>query len=59
LTSKILTEFKQQIQELKLVPAGGGAFEVSLDNELIYSKLKTGKFPDEAWILDTVRQRLR
>jgi len=43
---------------LKLVPSGGGCFEISLDGDLIYSKLKTGKFPDEQWVLDAVKARL-
>jgi selenoprotein W-related protein len=55
----LLTTFKQQIHNLKLVPSGGGAFEVSVGKELIYSKLKTGKFPEEQAILDTVGARLK
>ena len=58
MTTKILTEFKQDIKELTLVPAGGGAFELSLDGDLVYSKLKVGQFPEEGWVLDTVRKRL-
>jgi selenoprotein W-related protein len=58
LTTKILTEFKQEIKDLTLVPAGGGCFELKLNGELVYSKLKTGQFPDEAWVLDTLRKRL-
>jgi selenoprotein W-related protein len=54
LTGKLLTTFKQQIHDLKLVPGGGGCFEVSLNGNLVYSKLKTGTFPDEQWVLDTV-----
>ncbi len=59
MTSKLLIEFKQQIKEFTLVPTGGGAFEISHDGELVYSKLKTGKFPEEDWVLDTVRKRFR
>jgi selenoprotein W-related protein len=59
LTGKLLGTYKQQIRELKLVPAGGGCFEVSVNGELIYSKLATGQFPDEDWVLDTVGARLR
>ena len=44
---------------LKLIPAGGGAFEVSINGDLIYSKLKTGKFPEEQAILDMVGARLK
>lgn len=54
MTSRLLTEYKQKIQELRLIPAGGGCFEVSINGDLIYSKLKTGQFPDEQKMLDTV-----
>jgi selenoprotein W-related protein len=59
LTTKLLTTYKQKIKDLKLIPTGGGAFELSLDGELIYSKLKTGEFPDEEWVLKTVGTRLK
>jgi selenoprotein W-related protein len=50
--------YKQQIQELKLVPSSGGCFELTADGELLYSKLQTGKFPDEAALVDVVGTRL-
>ena len=59
MTSKLLTTFKQEIKELKLIPAGGGVFELEVGGELIYSKKKTGTFPDEKWVLDTVGKKLR
>jgi selenoprotein W-related protein len=30
----------------KLIPSGGGAFEIRVNGELIHSKLKTGEWPD-------------
>jgi selenoprotein W-related protein len=59
LTSKLLSTYKQQIRDLKLIPSGGGCFELSADGELIYSKLQTGEFPDEAWVLDAIGTRLK
>jgi selenoprotein W-related protein len=59
LTSKLLTTYKQQIKSLSLVPSGGGRFELSLNGDLAYSKLKTGQFPDEQWVLDLVGSRLK
>lgn len=44
---------------MKLIPAGGGCFELKADGELLYSKLATGQFPDEPAILDMVGARLR
>ncbi len=58
MTSRILTEYKQQIQDFKLVPSGGGCFELSLNGKLVYSKLKTGEFPDEAEMVALVGKRL-
>jgi len=54
----MLSTFKQRIGELKLIPAGGGCFELTVNGKLVYSKLKTGKFPDEKAILDTVEPLL-
>jgi selenoprotein W-related protein len=53
-----LTEYKQQIQDFKLVPAGGGCFELSLNGKLVYSKLKTGEFPDEAEMVALVGKQM-
>ena len=59
MTSKLLTAYKQKIKQLTLIPEGGGCFELSINGDLIYSKLKTDKFPDEQWALDAVGARLR
>ena len=59
MTSKLLTTFKQHIQDLKLVPSGGGCFELTADGELIYSKLKTKEFPDEQWVIESLGTRLK
>jgi selenoprotein W-related protein len=55
----LLSRYKQQIHDLKLIPAGGGCFELSVNGELVYSKLKTGSFPDEQWVLDALGARLK
>jgi len=59
LTDKLLTSLKQKITGLRLIPAGGGCFEVSVNGELIYSKLKTREFPDEAWVVNEVSKRAK
>jgi selenoprotein W-related protein len=58
LTSKVLSAYKQQIQEVKLIPSSGGCFELAVNGDLVYSKLKTGQFPEEQWVLDTVGSHL-
>jgi selenoprotein W-related protein len=59
LASQLLTTYKQKIADLKLIPAGGGCFELSADGELLYSKLQTGQFPDEAAIVDLIGSRIK
>ena len=49
-----MSTYKQQISDLKLIPSGGGCFEITINGDLIYSKLKTGKFPEEKWALEAV-----
>ena len=57
MAEKILT-LKQRIGSLKLVPSGGGAFEISVNGQKIYSKLETGEFPDFNAILKAVKGKL-
>ena len=59
MTAKLLSQFKQQIRELTLIPSSGGCFELKANNELLYSKLETGRFPDEKALLDLVASRLK
>jgi selenoprotein W-related protein len=59
LTAKLLSEYKQQIRKLTLVPSGGGCFELKADGELLYSKLETGQFPDEQAVVEMIAARLR
>ena len=49
---------KKRIGALELIPSGGGAFEVSVDGEKIYSKLESGDFPKPDAILKAVKAKL-
>jgi selenoprotein W-related protein len=57
LTSLLLTTLKQKITDFVLIPSGGGCFELKVNGELVYSKLQTGQFPDEQWVLETIGTR--
>ena len=59
MTDKLLTGFKTKIKGFTLVPASGGCFEVMVDGDLIYSKLKTGEFPDERAVVEQIAARLK
>jgi selenoprotein W-related protein len=57
-TERIVKEFKQDIQGLTLVPSGGGKFEVTVDGDLVYSKLKEGRFPEYDEIQPHIAKRV-
>jgi selenoprotein W-related protein len=58
LAAKILSKYKQRLQGFELQPSSGGCFEVSADGQLVYSKLQTGRFPDEQEIVAAIGKRL-
>lgn len=44
--------------EIELTRSGGGAFEVSVNGEKVYSKLETGRFPSESAVLSDMEDKL-
>lgn len=59
MTAKLLDSLKQKITSYRLIPSGGGCFELTVNGELLYSKLKTGVFPDEGEMLSAVSKRMK
>ena len=54
----VLPHFKQDIDEVILVPSNKGRFEVSVNDDLLYSKLETGEFPEHKEVIRLVEQAL-
>jgi selenoprotein W-related protein len=48
--------FGKKIQDFKLVPSRGGCFELKVNGNLVYSKLKTGQFPNHEELLSEVEK---
>jgi len=46
LAEQLLVAYKQDVTAFSLVPSDRGRFELSLDGELVFSKLQEGRFPD-------------
>ena len=61
----LITRFKplvgksHPIEEIVFLPSGKGRFEVTIDDELVYSKAATGVHTTDDYILEQVRMRLR
>ena len=47
MAEQLLVTYKTDIAAFSLVPSDRGRFEVSLNGELIFSKLQEGRFPDD------------
>ena len=54
----MLQTYKTRIESLEMIPAGGGCFEVKIDDELVFSKLSQGRFPEHPEVLKEVEKRL-
>jgi len=59
LAADLLKEFEFQIDSLTLVPSDGGRFEVSINGDLIYSKLQTGRHAEPGEVLKLVGKRIK
>jgi len=51
LADALMTSLKRKLTSLELVPSDKGRFEVSIDGNLVYSKLETKEFPDDMAIV--------
>ncbi len=50
------SNFRYDIEEINLLPKGGGIFEVTVNNQLIYSKKEKGRFPENEEVPTLIRQ---
>ena len=58
MVDKLLEEFESQIEGFGLIPSSGGAFEVVVDGDLVYSKLETGEHAEYEQVAAPIRARL-
>ena len=56
---EILAEFEAQLEAVRLLPATGGVYEVTLDGRLVYSKLATGRHAEPGEVLGLLREKLQ
>ncbi|QCJ42744.1 SelT/SelW/SelH family protein [Bacillus sp. S3] len=53
----MFTHFNRTIQRVELIPSSGGAFEITVNGEKIYSKLDTGIFPDAEEMIEIIETK--
>ena len=54
LAEQVLKEYEHVIESMTLVPSDGGRFEVSVNGELVYSKLQTKRHAEVGEILNLI-----
>ncbi len=57
LTETLMYEFSWDISGIKLLPGTEGAFEISFNNKLLYSKKQTGEFPKSDEIVKLINNQ--
>lgn len=55
MAQELLTTFDGEISELTLVPASGGQFTVTANQQIVWDRKAEGRFPD----ITELKQRLR
>jgi selenoprotein W-related protein len=57
-TTDLLRELEPYVSSWELIPSDGGRFEVSVDGELVYSKLETGRHTDSDELRPLIKAKL-
>jgi selenoprotein W-related protein len=56
LMEELLKQYEHLVEEIKLIPSDDGKFEVTVNGQLIYSKLSTHRHAEPGEILGLVRK---
>ena len=59
LATELLNKFEPEIETLTLVPSDGGRFEISVNENLVYSKLQTGRHAEAGEVTGLVKKILK
>lgn len=54
--AELLRTFEYTIESITLIPSDGGRFEVTVNGDLVYSKLKTLRHPEPSEVVALVRE---
>jgi selT/selW/selH-like putative selenoprotein len=58
-TADLLREFEPYVAAWELIPSDAGRFEVKVGDELVYSKLETGRHTDSNELRPLIKAKLR
>jgi len=58
LAQELLTTFEQDLASVALRPGSSGIFEITLNQQLIFSRKEAGRFPEAKEIKQLVRDKI-
>jgi selenoprotein W-related protein len=59
LKAALLKNYPEIIEDITLLESSGGAYEIRVDGDLIYSKLETGRHADPPEIIGLFEKHLK
>jgi len=57
--AELLKTYEPEIESVKLVPSDGGRFEVTVNGEIVYSKLQTHRHAEPGEVAGIIRKIIR
>jgi selenoprotein W-related protein len=57
--AELVKRHEYDLKRFTLIPSDGGAFEVKIDDEMIYSKLGTGRHAEPGEVENLVTQHIK
>jgi selenoprotein W-related protein len=58
MAQELLSTFSEELSEVALIPATGGAFQIDVDGEIVWERKRDGGFPDIKALKQIVRDRI-
>lgn len=58
LSRSILKEHEDKVTNLTLIPSHGGVYEITLNDEVIFSKKELDRYPEKNEVEDLIREKL-
>jgi selenoprotein W-related protein len=59
LASDLLENFEPEIESVTLVPSDGGRYEISVNEQLVYSKLQTGRHAEPGEVIGLIQKLIK
>jgi selenoprotein W-related protein len=58
MAQELLSTFSEELGEVSLIPATGGAFSIAIDGKTVWERKRDGGFPDVKTLKQIVRDRI-